>query len=506
MIKLNSRPLIQGKKLRIYLDSESFVDLLDKEDKDAKKLLNWVDTYDQYILNSDDFPQEVWTNYAEFLRSPFDSDYSELNKLKTYGFKIDENFDRQDYIKHFGPMTFSHEMTELKCKHLLNSVNPDMLEKITSLMVNFYEFCIREDEKPRVSTGYKPALVGCISENTNVLVTNNKHLLKNRIKLEKSLIDSHYFGEHPLYHNYPLNIVDIKEASEIIDLFLKHRNLYYYGHMNIGESFFGTNKVQGTVRYTAKFNESEWYFTSFTAKIPYYHRKDNLSESFSKRFIFLLMSIDEIGKLYYQGVNDSTQMSILYNFNYFISLATGIFDNLALITNEKYKIFTDKKKVSLNPDNANDFISKLEPKDRTLYTHIHDNIDFLRIIHKLRNRIIHQEMYNMAFLESGEVKLNTLIINGEIVKHLRCHPKEIDKTIRLKLWGVRRINVSNGPNQYLIEPFHFSKEAAKVLINFSNTYLKLLGNSNFVEEFMEKHKDTLHKNYFEDFNSVNLGF
>lgn len=504
---MNSRPIIQGKKLRIYLDSESFVNLLDKEDKNAKILLNWTNTY-QDLLDSEITYKDIWTNYIEFFRSPFDSDYDKLNEIRSYEFKLNENFDRQEFVMHYGPMTFSHEMTELKCKHLLNNVKPDMLEKITSLMVNFYEFCIREDEEARASCDYRFALVGCISDNTNLLVTNNKYLLKNRIRLERSLIDSHYFSKYPLYYNYPLNIVTIKETSEIIDLFLKYRNLYYYGNTDMGEAFIGTNKVKGTASYTTEFNESEWYFTSFTTKVPYYYRKDNLSESFSIRFIFLLMCIDEIGKLYYQGVNDTTQMGILYNFNYFISLVTGLFDNLALITNEKYKIFSDKKKVSLNPDNTNDFISELKTKDMALYEHIHDNIDFLRIIHKLRNRIIHQEMFNMAFLESGEVKLNTLIINEEIVKYLRCYPKEINKTNRLELWGVRKINVLKGSEQYLIEPFHFSKEAAKVLIKFSNNYLELLGNSNFVEKFMEKYKDTLHNNYFmiEDFNRVNLGF
>lgn len=506
---MNSRPIIQGKKLRIYLDSESIANLLDNKDNDTKKLLNWIDTYNQCISDSDNLPQEIWTNYAEFLRSPPDSSYDSLNNVKSYEFKSNEE-DYHEFEIRYGKHTFSHEMTELKCKHLLNDVKSDMLKKITSLMINFYEFSIRETEESKISNRcIIPALTGCLSENTNLLVTTNKHLLKNRLKLEKSLMDRSYFSKYTLSSNYPLNIVNVAEVNEIIDLFLKYRNLYFFGieKFPFPVRFPSQNKIiEGIGKRDIIFDEYNWYLTSFRTKIPYHHAKNGLFVSFGNRFIFLLMCIDEMGKLYYQGANENTQMGLLYNFNYFISLMTGIFDNLALMTKEKYNISKEKAKISLNP-NRGDLIVELKDKDLKLYNNIQDHVDFLKLIYDLRNEIVHSEMLDIAFLNSKDIKSNALILNDEIFRYFLCYPKKINKTKRLDFWGVKKINVQ-GNEKYLIEPFNFSKKATKILIDFSNTYLKLLGNSNFIEEFMEKWKGSSNQHYYwiNDFEKFNLGY
>jgi hypothetical protein len=60
-------------------------------------------------------------------------------------------------------------------------------------------------------------------------------------------------------------------------------------------------------------------------------------DAFAKRFLYLLISVDELGKLhYFKKGNDKM---ILFH-PYFISLVTGIFDNLAIYTydNHTYKI------------------------------------------------------------------------------------------------------------------------------------------------------------------------
>lgn len=519
MIKLISRPLLQGKKLRVYVDSESFLNLLDNGDSDAKKLLNWFDIYTQYTSDSRNFPKEVWTKYIEFLRSPFDSKYNKLNNLKSYEFKPNEDFNHEELYFHYGPMPLSHETTEFKCKHILSHVKPDILKKITSLMVNFYEFCIREDEETRLSNNYMLNLIGCLSENTNILLTNNKYLLKNRIRLEKSLIDSNFFGEHPLITNYPLNIVTLKDANEIIDLFLKYRNLYYFGITKFDDQVEFTDKfnsektkINATIEYPTDFDEFNWYLTSFRTKVPYFQAQNDISMAFGNRFMFLLMCIDKIGKLYYLGANNNTQMGMLYNFNYLISLITGILDNLAIMTNEKYEICEDyeKEKVTLNP-NKNSFLNSLKNKNKILYGHIQDYIYFLKLIHELRNPLIHREMFNNAFLINRidkYIKHNILVIDKEILQSIHNDPKRIkDKAKRLKWWGIH-ISKSKDSEEYLVEPFHFSKSVTTKLIEFSNYYLNILGNTNFIEEYEDNYKDSfdVYHQMMNDFNKVNLGF
>ena len=54
------------------------------------------------------------------------------------------------------------------------------------------------------------------------------------------------------------------------------------------------------------------------------------------------MSLDQIGINYYKDYeSNSIQYEILYHFNYLIALIVGIFDSLALLTNNKLNITND---------------------------------------------------------------------------------------------------------------------------------------------------------------------
>lgn len=362
-------------------------------------------------------------------------------------------------------------MTELKCKSVFNSEDITPKEKkITSLLIDFYEFIMRENgntDQPIIHTS------GLVSDNTNILITENKLLLSNRIKFEKTLNGNQKIGHtYPLNEIYPLNIANLQEANEIIDLFCKHKNGYFYGN--------------------TRTNEWLWYWYSFRIKVPFYHVNESLDASLADRFTFVLKCIDEMGKMYYNGVTNSTQKNLMYNFNHFISILTGLFDNLALITNEKYNIYEknyEKEKITLNP-NRNEFVNEIENHDVKLFDHIKNHSDFLNLAHILRNPIIHGKMFDMTFLKYNEIKLNTLIINNEILLCLRRIPKKINKTKRLEWWGVHGLKEFKAfKDKYFIEPYQFSKSAAEILIEFTNEYLIILGNTDFIKELEEKDKE-----------------
>ena len=61
-------------------------------------------------------------------------------------------------------------------------------------------------------------------------------------------------------------------------------------------------------------------------------------DALANRFEFLLRSVDEIGFLYYMKVNNDIKVDMMYHFNYAITLITGIFDSLALITKNTYEL------------------------------------------------------------------------------------------------------------------------------------------------------------------------
>ena len=109
-----------------------------------------------------------------------------------------------------------------------------------------------------------------------------------------------------------MGIVMFDEAKEIVDLFLKYHRKYHI--LN---------------NFTC--NKGYWYLLSFRSKIKHCHFGVATLNAFARRFIYLLMSLDEVGLQYYSGVNNDTMDNTLYHFNYFISLVTGVFDSFALI-------------------------------------------------------------------------------------------------------------------------------------------------------------------------------
>jgi len=82
---MNSRPLMEGKKLRMFIDTESFSYLLEEKNILAEKILNWA--------NSKYTPAK----YLEFARSSFVTEYVQLNNIKPFEFELDDNLDRQKF-------------------------------------------------------------------------------------------------------------------------------------------------------------------------------------------------------------------------------------------------------------------------------------------------------------------------------------------------------------------------------------------------------------------------
>ena len=426
---MDSRPLLnEVRKVRVFIDSKTFEDLLNNHDRLAIAILKYYDS-----------------ERLDFVRSPFKTKFDEMKKVVEYKLKLDgsSKINSIEIIKEDSQevMAFSYKM-----------------EDIISIAKKIYEKKkIQKNELEKIIYVFIQAVFNRF-EKSNIYVTNEKILLKNRLWFE-----SHFPG-------YPLNIMSVKEASIFLDLLFKKNEEYCVSS-----------------RYTL--NKGYWYWLSMRLKLPHYNVGDKMLDALAYRFYYALMALDEIGIQYYTGVNNDTMDNMFYHFNYLISLITGIFDNLALKTNTALGInFRPGPKVSLSNKNGRDFLREIRSKDQTLRNHIHSYVEFINLIYLFRELVIHREGLSKTGFENidtnGKWKANFIKITKEIKEKIDLCGDKKDVYNPFTKWGVYRIHT-----EFLLEPYHFSIQSLITLKKFVDEYLRLLGCPSFIETQKRKQCD-----------------
>lgn len=443
---INGRSLIQRNKLRILIDAEAFNHLLSKGDVSAKLLL-------EYSIH----------DLVEFIRTPISTAHKELQNIPAFSEKYDENgrlsaleLINDDYQT---TITFGYLMEDIEQigKHILEKETLNSAEKQQILLIFIQAVLNRNDS-------------------AIIFITDKKLLLKNRLRFEST------------FPGTPLNIVTLEEAKEIVDLFLKFHNQYHI-----------------LANFTC--NKGYYYLLSFRSKIPHIHFGDSILDAFAVRFKYLLTSVDEIGIQYFLGVNNDTMDNTMYHFNYFVTLVTGIFDNLATRTNAQYDLGFEgtPQRISLNPKAGKDLLKALSEKHRELQKHIEKHVCLIKLIYEFREVIVHRDLLHQLGFESMKAnekwKMNFIWVDQKIVNLIRqCQDKPQEYELVTK-WGVYASN----SNHILLEPFRFAKSVTRNLIKFSDEYLRLLGFINFPEEMRDSDAHKGFVNEMELFKVGNLG-
>lgn len=298
-------------------------------------------------------------------------------------------------------------------------------------------------------------------EDSSLLVTENNVLLSHRGDFQRKLSST------------PLNIVTMEEAAEFIDLSFKYNSQY-------------------VISAHCTTSKDMWYWYSFRLKVPHYNvdfskknkttmmemLNNSMMDGFSQRMCFLLTSIDEMGFQHYSGVNNVTQGCMLYHFNYFISLMTGIYDSLALQTMDKYKLTfkgsNNPSRISLNPVNGKEFLKALKAKDLPLRQHIQTNCDLIKAPYFLRESIIHREGLRAIKFDDNGWKANLISVPQKFVDCLKRLGDKNRTYVQITDFGIY--------SGSFLDPFEFSKKIARLLFVFCDRYLELMGYPNFVEQ------------------------
>jgi hypothetical protein len=322
-------------------------------------------------------------------------------------------------------------------------------------------------------------------EDSSLLVTENNVLLGHRRGFQRK------------FPSTPLNIMSMEEAAEYVDLVFKFNSQFLISpHMTT--------------------SKNGWYWYSFTLKIPHYHvdftpktnptlaemLKNSMMDGFSQRVSFLLMSIDEMGFQHFSGANNDTEDGMLYHFNYFILLMTGIFDSLALQTRDKYKLTFDgsnnPSRISLNPSTGKEFLKALKAENLPLRQHIQNNCDLIKAPYLLREAIAHREGLHATLFDDNGCQANLITVPTEFIECLRRLGDTNRTYVQMTDFGI-----CSGS---FLDPFQFSKKIASLLFVFCDKYLELMGYTQFADQQPTDNSSGSFSNTLAKFMEDNLGF
>ena len=437
----NQSKLLESDKISVLIDSH-FIDPAIKTNRDALALMAYHDS-----------------DHLEFIRAPFNVKNIVLQDVPAY--QILKSKDGTEFIELTTKNSTSRhafrysqaDIARITQKIYKNkSVKKSQIDEI---MIVFIQACLNSRKIP------------------SILITENEVILKNRFWFE-----AHFPGGH-------LNIMNLSEVTQFIDLFFKSKNKYY---------------CSGRL----SFNKGLWYWLSMRTKLPHYNVDDMVVNALASRVEFALMALDEIGIQYYSGINNDVMSNTEYHFNYLISLITGIFDNLAIKTNDLYNFkLKPPFKISLSKACRKDFLKEINKVNPKLDILIRDHTELIEVAYSLREIVIHREKLDKCSFQfrSNDCNwmLNLIEIPQKTYGHIiKCGDKK-SLYSPFSNWGVHA-----QVNKIHIIPYYFSCEIMQMLLKFTDEYLRLIGYDSFVKNEIKK-KSSFGKE-LENFEKNHLGF
>lgn len=311
--------------------------------------------------------------------------------------------------------------------------------------------------------------------NKTIYVTSDKFLLEQRGWFENQVPAQ------------PLHIVSLAEACEVMNLFAKYRRDF----LEVGNCYY---------------NKEAWYWNVFRCKLPHYAMDGAQLQAFANRCNYILKSLDEMGFQFFLGVNHDTRQDLLYHFNYFLALVTGVIDGLALIAKEKLDIEFPgdhiPARTSFNPKAGKDFLGKLRELNTDLRDFVAKHSSFILLLYDMRQLAIHREMHeDFTFQEVGtnsNWNASLIKISDECYSLVRqCGDCELPYD-KVSKWGILKLN------DVYLDPYQFAKTATRRLLPFADYCLELMGYSNSFDDTDTKNVGYI--NELKRFDESRLGF
>ncbi|WP_152423919.1 hypothetical protein [Natronorubrum tibetense] len=414
-------------------------------------------------LSRNPFPLERFLTYGEhseftYIRTPEKTAHNSLQNISSFELEID--MDRNQKIVRWGK----------------SNQNISTIRYLPSIYDRKLEDIDWSEPEPNID---ELNLVGLFSEfsryddnRADILVTANPSLLQNRRRIEYSF-HRHEAGQ--------MNMMSPSEAAEFAGIFMREN-----------DEFIFYNPKDKCHSYSIDF--SYWYWLLPRVFIHHFTIDDNdyISSMFD-RFQSLFICVDKMGKEYYCGTGNHTDLRTRYHFNNGISLLTGIFDVVALYTREKYDIGILDERTNLRTG-GHPLLKELRVYNESAWEHVQRNHMIIELIHTIRNDIIHQKGvikrgpgFSLRGSEVSEWNSHTISLESldkEDREEFRKYYEQFDDSIRkydpVTQWGV--IVPENETPKITpitqIEPYQFMKQSVKTVAKFIDEYLRLLDHPN----------------------------
>lgn len=219
------------------------------------------------------------------------------------------------------------------------------------------------------------------------------------------------------------------------------------------------------------------------------------------RAVYALIALDEMGIQYYLEANRDTRADTLYHFGYFVTLATGILDNLALETDARLGIgFKERARMSLSKKAGKEFLKEIGKRRPDIKKHISNNVYLIKALYSFREPVVHRMgLPNIGFQQKGDISWKANLVSlspgeKEMIKLCGDMKSDFDPFTQ---WGVCEV----GTGQYIL-PYIFATRVMMKLVPFVNQYLELLG----YRARSPKDMKAVDAAVLKDFEAFHLGF
>jgi hypothetical protein len=331
----------------------------------------------------------------------------------------------------------------------------------TSFVTEVFGYKEDSDEFQKIKNAFRDLrafeAISNWTEGDSIFVTQCSSLLRKNVWIQRRL---------------NVKILSFVQALEYMDLDLKRRNIYYT-NPKVREIDGKAFHYWFLLRYLIPSFVEAWGVAVFgNAVIPNGPQIKDVLSGLADRLENALCTSDRMAMEFMKRPINSTEWEILYHFNYFCLLATGVFDALAWLTVHRYSMsIRNRLDVSIQIKGSRSrgakFVNAVSQENAPLASFIQKNEDLIKLFYPMRHSTQHREPVGGAQFEDrtegwtaslAEIKSDALAGIRKIDTH--GHP--------FSEWGL----LNTWAN--LLEPYRFTRKALRELMAFLNEYINFL--------------------------------
>lgn len=224
--------------------------------------------------------------------------------------------------------------------------------------------------------------------------------------------------------------------------------------------------------------QAAWPYAVFGANVaPRGQDVYDFMQALHARITGMMQAHDRLGWLRYTPANNDTRDEMLNQLNYFIVLATGVFDSIAWLALHRFQIGESLRNITSRAEpngRPNPYFKKLDACAPVLVQYLRDPIRQAKIalFYQPRDSIQHRLVLTGAHFNTGQYlsDCNVVFLDSEAAKAIQAVDRHDPATLPFSEWGLVYAN----EERPLLEPYRFTGEALRFVLSFVDETLEHL--------------------------------